>query len=50
MKKLKPKGAPGKDGVRKEHLMALEGGPSLLAGLFNCLLWTNYYPRDGKET
>lgn len=41
---LKPRGAPGEDGVRRENLVALEGGPNLLAGLFNCLLWTGYYP------
>lgn len=40
IKKLQPNGAPGLDGIRKKHLLALEGGPGLLAGLFNCLLWT----------
>lgn len=49
IKKLKPRGAPGEDGVRRENLVSLEGGPNLLAGLFNCLLWTGYYPTVWKR-
>lgn len=46
MKKLKPNGL---DGIRKKHLFALESSPGLLAGLFNCLLWTGHYPEVWKR-
>lgn len=49
IKKLKPNGAPGLDGIRKKHLFALEGSPGLLAGLFNCLVWTGHYPEVWKR-
>lgn len=49
IKKLKPNGAPGLDCIRRKHLFAFEGGPGLLAGLFNRLLWTGHYPEVWKR-
>lgn len=38
LKRLKPRGAPGPDGIKNEDVMGIGGVCGLLAGLFNLLL------------
>lgn len=49
IKKLKPRGAPGLDGIRKEDLRAIAGINDLLAGLSNALLASNWFPTAWKK-
>lgn len=49
VKKRKPGGAAGPDGVKKEGILGLRGHGDLLADLFNLLSYCHHYPRAWKE-
>lgn len=45
LKRMKPHGAPGPDGLRKEDLLGVPGICDLLAGFFNLVLFKEEYPK-----
>jgi len=49
IKKMKPGGAPGPDGLKKINLVGVQGLFGLLAGLFNLLLRQGYYPDPWRD-
>lgn len=48
IKRIRKKAAAGPDGLQKEHLL-IPGLPTILAKLFNMLLYISYFPSIWKE-